>query len=225
MLLSSAYRTKRCPRRSNSRSSSSSTRLLNSGESGPPWGVPSTLGLTNPFSITPAFRNARMSFNSRLSSTRFAICPISPHPPQPPAATFKRLYQTRAEHLAQLHVFLKRASDRALTLLGHNRQGDLPELSPKSGSTDAKTIRSNLRIALTLLQHLFDELLFQRCQGTPGQECQSDEIIFCPGQIRGQMPLFDFVPLAFDESVFDDVFQLSDVAGVGVLHQKLHRVR
>src|SRR5260370_23824509 len=77
MLLSSAYRTKRCPRRSNSRSSSSSTRLLNRGERGPPWGVPSTLGLTNPFSITPAFRNARMSFNSRLSPTRFAICPIS----------------------------------------------------------------------------------------------------------------------------------------------------
>src|SRR6267378_4343675 len=32
MLLSSAKRTKRCPRRSNSRSSSSSTRLLSSGE-------------------------------------------------------------------------------------------------------------------------------------------------------------------------------------------------
>src|SRR5215471_14389083 len=61
MLLSSDLRTKRCPRRSNSRSSSSSTRLLSSGESGPPCGVPSTLGLTNPFSITPAFRNARMS--------------------------------------------------------------------------------------------------------------------------------------------------------------------
>src|SRR5260370_3757832 len=44
MLLSSAYRTKRWPRRSNSRSSSSSTRLLSSGESGPPCGVPSTLG-------------------------------------------------------------------------------------------------------------------------------------------------------------------------------------
>src|SRR2546428_4288082 len=66
MLLSSAYLTKRCPRRSSSRSSSSSTRLLSSGESGPPCGVPSTLGLTNPFSITPAFKNARMSFNSPL---------------------------------------------------------------------------------------------------------------------------------------------------------------
>ena len=33
----------------------------------------SAQGLTSPFSITPAFRNARMSFNSRLSSTRFAI--------------------------------------------------------------------------------------------------------------------------------------------------------
>ena len=38
-----------------------------------PCGVPSTLGLTSPFSITPALRNARMSFNSRLSSTRLAI--------------------------------------------------------------------------------------------------------------------------------------------------------
>src|SRR5215216_4151987 len=73
MLLSSAYRTKRWPRRSNSRSSSSSTRLLSSGESGPPCGVPSTLGLTSPFSITPVLRNARMSFSSRLSSTRLAI--------------------------------------------------------------------------------------------------------------------------------------------------------
>src|SRR5437588_12330590 len=34
------------------------------GVMGPPWGVPSTLGLTNPPSITPAFRNARMSFRS-----------------------------------------------------------------------------------------------------------------------------------------------------------------
>src|SRR6516164_10710785 len=31
------------------------------GVSGPPCGVPSTLGLTNPFSITPAFKNARRS--------------------------------------------------------------------------------------------------------------------------------------------------------------------
>ena len=31
---------------------------------------PSTLGLTSPFSITPAFKNARMSFRSRLSSIR-----------------------------------------------------------------------------------------------------------------------------------------------------------
>src|SRR6266567_2637240 len=51
MLASSAYLTKRCPRRSSSRSSSSSTTLLSSGESGPPCGVPSTLGLTSPSSI------------------------------------------------------------------------------------------------------------------------------------------------------------------------------
>ena len=35
------------------------------------FGVPSTLGLTNPFSITPAFKNARMSFNIRLSFDPF----------------------------------------------------------------------------------------------------------------------------------------------------------
>src|SRR6476620_4571139 len=32
---------------------------------------------------------------------------IRPHPPQPPPATFKRLYRTREEHLARLHVFVK----------------------------------------------------------------------------------------------------------------------
>src|SRR2546428_13942714 len=82
MLQSSAYRTKRCPRRSSSRSSSSSTRLLSKGESGPPCGVPSTLGLTSPFSITPAFKNARMSFSvlllrelllHQLSTSRFGL--------------------------------------------------------------------------------------------------------------------------------------------------------
>src|SRR5580698_751615 len=56
MLQSSAYRTKRWPRRSNSRSSSSSTRLLSSGESGPPCGVPSTLGLTNPILHHPGIQ-------------------------------------------------------------------------------------------------------------------------------------------------------------------------
>src|SRR5215813_7001174 len=40
MLQSSAYRTKRCLRRSSSRSSSSSTMFDKSGESGPPCGVP-----------------------------------------------------------------------------------------------------------------------------------------------------------------------------------------
>ena len=47
------------------------------GVRGPPCGVPSTLGLSSPFSITPAFRNARISFTSRLSSTRLAIRAIS----------------------------------------------------------------------------------------------------------------------------------------------------
>ena len=71
------YRAKRCPRRSNSRSNSSSTMLLSKGERGPPCGVPSSTGLTSPPSITPAVRNARISFSNRLSLTRSAILAIS----------------------------------------------------------------------------------------------------------------------------------------------------
>src|SRR5450759_835464 len=33
--------------------------------------------------------------------------PYRPRPPQSPAASFKRLYRTRAEHLARLRVFVK----------------------------------------------------------------------------------------------------------------------
>src|ERR1700730_2447534 len=43
------------------------------GERGPPCGVPSSAGLTSPFSITPARRNARISFSNRLSLTLSAI--------------------------------------------------------------------------------------------------------------------------------------------------------
>src|ERR1039457_4342934 len=52
MLQSSAYRTKRCLRRSSSRSSSLSTMFDSTGESGPPCGVPSSAGLTSPFSYS-----------------------------------------------------------------------------------------------------------------------------------------------------------------------------
>src|SRR6516164_8173820 len=69
MLQSSAYRQKRRPRRVSSLSSSSSTRLLRRGESGPPYGVPSSTGLTKPSSVTPDLRNARMSLSTRLSVT------------------------------------------------------------------------------------------------------------------------------------------------------------
>jgi hypothetical protein len=40
------------------------------GESGPPCGVPSSVALTKPFSNTPAFKNARASFSTRVSVTR-----------------------------------------------------------------------------------------------------------------------------------------------------------
>src|SRR5712691_4530683 len=53
MLLSSAYRANRSSRRSNSRSNSSSTMLLSKGDKGPPWGVPSSTGLTS----QPAFHH------------------------------------------------------------------------------------------------------------------------------------------------------------------------
>ena len=62
MLQSSAYRQNRWPRRVNSWSNSSSTRLLNRGDSGPPCGAPSVVGLTKSFSMTPTSRNARINF-------------------------------------------------------------------------------------------------------------------------------------------------------------------
>src|ERR1700716_1686299 len=78
MLQSSAYRTNRCPRRSSSRSSSSSTRLLSSGESGPPCRVPSTLGLTNrshslgPVATAGSREKAELEDSKNLNRRQFA---------------------------------------------------------------------------------------------------------------------------------------------------------
>jgi hypothetical protein len=44
---------------------------------GPPCGVPSSTGLTSPFSITPDSRNARINLSILLSLTRRAIAAIS----------------------------------------------------------------------------------------------------------------------------------------------------
>jgi hypothetical protein len=49
----------------------------NKGDNGPPCGVPAVSGLTNPCSNTPAVRNARISFKTRLSLIRWAILAIS----------------------------------------------------------------------------------------------------------------------------------------------------
>src|SRR6202166_4542036 len=62
---------------SSSRSSSSSTMFDRRGESGPPCGVPSSAGLTSPFSITPTFKNAPINRSTLLSVTRRAIDAIS----------------------------------------------------------------------------------------------------------------------------------------------------
>jgi hypothetical protein len=43
--------------------------LLSKGDNGPPCGVPSSTGLASPPSITPAFRNVRISFSTRPSLT------------------------------------------------------------------------------------------------------------------------------------------------------------
>jgi hypothetical protein len=51
-----------------------------------------------------------LSPETQKDSIPIAVRPgpaISPHPPQPPAATFKRRYRTRAEHLAHLQAFVK----------------------------------------------------------------------------------------------------------------------
>src|SRR5215813_9410528 len=57
-------------------SSTSSIKFDNSGESGPPCGVPSSVGLTTPPSSTPVVKKPRTSFRRRLSVTRFATSPI-----------------------------------------------------------------------------------------------------------------------------------------------------
>jgi hypothetical protein len=49
----------------------------NSGDSGPPCGVPSVRGCTNPSRISPASRNRRISFKTRLSLTCRATRDIS----------------------------------------------------------------------------------------------------------------------------------------------------
>jgi len=68
ILQSSAYRTKRNPRLISSLSRSSGRMLASSGLSGPPCGVPSSVRTTTPPVITPAFRQARISLSTRLSS-------------------------------------------------------------------------------------------------------------------------------------------------------------
>src|SRR5450755_2581930 len=71
MLQSSAYRTKPCPRRSNSRSSSSSTRLLNSGESGPPCGVPLYARTNQPVFHHPGIQECPDEFQQPLVRDSF----------------------------------------------------------------------------------------------------------------------------------------------------------
>jgi RimJ/RimL family protein N-acetyltransferase len=65
----------KCPRRSNSRSEFVEHEATEQWRKWTPLGSTLHAGVTNPFSITPALRNARMSFRSRVSSIRFAICP------------------------------------------------------------------------------------------------------------------------------------------------------
>ena len=77
-------------------------------------------GLVSRFSLLRDFGNycKVCRLQARIDSIPIAD---SPHPPQPPAATFKRLYRTRARaSCSRLTLRRKRASDRALTFLRRN---------------------------------------------------------------------------------------------------------
>jgi hypothetical protein len=68
------------------------------------------------FCFSPIFVSHAKSTDCRRKKDSIPIAirwgsAVSPHPPQPPAATFKRINQTRAEHPAQFYVSAKRASD------------------------------------------------------------------------------------------------------------------
>ena len=73
---SSAKRTNLSWRFSSSLSNSCNITFDNHGDRGPPCGVPSSVSCTTPSTITPEFKNIRISFRSRLSCTRFAANPI-----------------------------------------------------------------------------------------------------------------------------------------------------
>ena len=66
---------RRCPRRSNSWSSSSSRMFASSGERGPPWGVPSCRSITTPSASTPASRYRRITRSTRAIADPFGQPP------------------------------------------------------------------------------------------------------------------------------------------------------
>lgn len=74
IIMSSAYRTKLCPLRSNSLSSSSKTILDNRGDKELPCGVPFTRWLVSPPLSIPARRNLPISLRTRLSPRRVLNC-------------------------------------------------------------------------------------------------------------------------------------------------------
>src|SRR6266851_5475552 len=86
-------------------------------------------GLVSRFSLLLDFGNycKVCRLQARIDSIPIAD---SPHPPQTPAASFKRLYRTRARaSCSRLTLRRKRASDRALTSIETFRFADIRYLS------------------------------------------------------------------------------------------------
>ncbi len=121
--------------------------LLSKGDKGPPCGVPSSTGLTSPSSITPAVRNARISFNNRLSLTRSAILAISLSCDDP----VEKFLQVQVHHPA---IALRRYTSAPLP------PPDAPSAQDETRSCDRKTSGP---IALQNLHHrLLDQSIQHR---------------------------------------------------------------
>src|SRR3954454_24438682 len=145
MLQSSAYRQKRWLRRANSLSRSSSMILLKRGESGPPCGVPSSTGRTRPSSITPASRQARMNFSTRLSDTRDARHQLVVVDP------VEKLFEIKVDHVA--------------VALGHVALGLGDRLMSGASGSEAVAVLGKRRVP-SLLENLQQGLLDQSVDDT-----------------------------------------------------------
>src|ERR1035437_9720509 len=80
-------------------SSTSSIRFDNSGESGPPCGVPSSVVLTSPSASAPAVKKLRINTRARLSvRPRLATTPLRFANPSPPSGWIEDFHLQAVDH-------------------------------------------------------------------------------------------------------------------------------